>query len=93
MSSMTVTSHEVCNDWQGDAACAGKWCALFYPPMSREDKGTRRQREARAKAVCIACPVRNDCLEHAIANDERYGIWGGLNGRERRKMTALSAVG
>ena len=30
--------------------------------------------------------VRQDCLEYALENDERFGIWGGLSERERRKL-------
>jgi WhiB family redox-sensing transcriptional regulator len=30
--------------------------------------------------------VRNSCLEYALMNDERFGIWGGLSERERRKL-------
>ena len=32
------------------------------------------------------CEVRSECLEYALANDERFGIWGGLSERERRKL-------
>jgi len=38
------------------------------------------------KKVCLACEVRSDCLEYALANDERFGIWGGLSERERRRL-------
>jgi WhiB family redox-sensing transcriptional regulator len=46
--------------------------------------------------VCVGCDVRAECLEYAMANDERFGIWGGLSERERRRLrqtrrTALSA--
>ncbi len=36
-----------------------------------------------AKAVCAPCPVRLECLDHAIAEGERFGVWGGLSVRER----------
>ena len=36
--------------------------------------------------VCVGCDVRSECLEYALANDERFGIWGGLSERERRKL-------
>lgn len=39
-----------------------------------------------AKRVCVGCEVRVECLEYALANDERFGIWGGLSERERRKL-------
>ena len=39
-----------------------------------------------AKKVCLTCEVRDECLEYALMNDERFGIWGGLSERERRKL-------
>ena len=54
--------------------------------MHTERKHERLARERRAKAVCASCPVRVECLEHAIAVDERYGIWGGLTQDERRLL-------
>ena len=39
-----------------------------------------------AKRVCLTCDVRGECLEYALAHDERFGIWGGLSERERRKL-------
>ena len=39
----------------------------------------------KAKGICAACPVRSDCLAHAVVNGERDGIWGGLTEEERPK--------
>ncbi|MDX6335165.1 MAG: WhiB family transcriptional regulator, redox-sensing transcriptional regulator, partial [Streptosporangiaceae bacterium] len=39
-----------------------------------------------AKKVCRGCEVRVECLEYALEHDERFGIWGGLSERERRRM-------
>lgn len=36
--------------------------------------------------TCDRCPVRQDCLEWALENRERYGIWGGLSERARRRL-------
>lgn len=38
------------------------------------------------KRVCGGCPVRVDCLEYALVHDERFGIWGGLSERQRKRM-------
>jgi len=73
-------------DWQHQAACRDR-TADFYPPMRPERKDERRVREHRAKLVCASCPVRTQCLDHAIAVDERYGVWGGLTQDERRLVT------
>jgi WhiB family redox-sensing transcriptional regulator len=41
---------------------------------------------AEAKKLCQECPVKNECLQFALANDEQYGIWGGLSVRERMRL-------
>jgi WhiB family redox-sensing transcriptional regulator len=41
---------------------------------------------APAKAICAMCPVRAECLDYALTNGERFGIWGGLSERERRRI-------
>lgn len=64
--------------WRERAACRHMGTQFFYV-----DRG---ELLAEAKAVCAACPVRDDCLEHALANNERFGLWGGLSDRERRQL-------
>lgn len=61
--------------WQERALCAQTDPESFFP----EKGGSTRE----AKKVCLACEVRSECLEYALANDERFGIWGGLSERER----------
>ena len=41
--------------------------------------------------MCEACTVKDACLEYAMANDERFGIWGGLSERERRRLRRARA--
>ncbi|EPH02421.1 hypothetical protein HMPREF1531_01727 [Propionibacterium sp. oral taxon 192 str. F0372] len=64
--------------WQEQALCAQTDPEAFFP----EKGGSTRE----AKKVCQSCPVRSDCLDYALANDERFGIWGGLSERERRRL-------
>lgn len=64
--------------WQAEALCAQTDPEAFFP----EKGGSTRE----AKRVCQSCTVRAECLEYALANDERFGIWGGLSERERRKL-------
>lgn len=64
--------------WQERALCAQTDPEAFFP----EKGGSTRE----AKRVCVSCEVRAECLEYALANDERFGIWGGLSERERRKL-------
>lgn len=74
---------EVRLSWQADAACRGVSPDLFFP----EDEAS----ETAAKAICATCPVRVSCLAFALAREQRYGIWGGLNERERRKISPSEA--
>ncbi|MCC6339485.1 MAG: WhiB family transcriptional regulator [Acidimicrobiia bacterium] len=75
--------------WQVRAACRGPASALFFPPSVSERRDEREQREARAKAICATCPVRGECLEHALRVRELHGIWGGMNEAERRARLGL----
>lgn len=64
--------------WQADALCAQTDPEAFFP----EKGGSTRD----AKRICESCEVRSECLEYALENDERFGIWGGLSERERRRL-------
>lgn len=75
------------DDWVPHAACRGEGHLFFAPDGRSESRAERREREERAKAVCGVCAVRDECLTEAIAADERFGIWGGLDARERRSAS------
>jgi WhiB family transcriptional regulator, redox-sensing transcriptional regulator len=64
--------------WQERALCAQTDPEAFFP----EKGGSTRE----AKRICMGCEVRDECLEYALAHDERFGIWGGLSERERRRL-------
>lgn len=64
--------------WQERALCAQTDPEAFFP----EKGGSTRE----AKRICLGCEVRDECLEYALAHDERFGIWGGLSERERRRL-------
>lgn len=66
--------------WRDSALCAQVEPDLFFP----EKDG----RASIAKKVCMACEVRVECLEYALANDERHGVWGGISETGRRKLRA-----
>lgn len=65
-------------EWQDQALCAQTDPEAFFP----EKGGSTRE----AKRICQACAVRDECLEYALEHDERFGIWGGLSDRERRRL-------
>lgn len=70
------------------AACAGMSRDSFYPFYGNASETTtqREVRERRARAICQVCVIREECLDTALANQELYGIWGGMNEVERRRM-------
>jgi WhiB family transcriptional regulator, redox-sensing transcriptional regulator len=57
---------------------------LFFGP-GHESRPEREIREAKAKGVCQLCPVRMQCLDYALRNSIRHGIWGGLDEQERAR--------
>lgn len=64
--------------WQEKALCATTDPEVFFPEKGGSSKA--------AKRICLACEVRTECLEYAIAHEEPFGIWGGLSERERRRF-------
>jgi WhiB family transcriptional regulator, redox-sensing transcriptional regulator len=66
------------DQWQERALCAQTDPEAFFP----EKGGSTRE----AKRICQGCEVRDACLDYALAHDERFGIWGGLSERERRRL-------
>ena len=70
--------------WQLQANCLGVDPDLFFPERGASTR--------EAKEVCRGCVVRDDCLEYALANGEKFGIWGGLSERERRRIRRQRAL-
>lgn len=65
--------------WQADSLCAQTDPEAFFP----EKGGSTRD----AKKICSQCEVKAKCLDYALENEERFGIWGGMSERERRKLS------
>ena len=64
--------------WRSRGACRGLDPSVFYP-VTEEDA-------IEAKSICGSCVVRQQCLEHALANREHEGVWGGATEKERRRL-------
>ena len=64
--------------WQDYANCRGADADLFFPERGASTR--------KAKAICHACDVKKECLDYAIVNGEKFGIWGGMSERERRRV-------
>lgn len=71
------------HSWSKQAACLDEatW-PLFYPEKGEPTTAAQR--------ICWeVCPVRESCLEWALAHNETHGVWGGLSARERRERRQL----
>lgn len=68
--------------WATFAACKDAPEVSFFPQTKTEARA--------ALAVCGICPVREDCLDHAIETSERFGVWGGMTEKERKFLTRVA---
>ena len=65
------------NEWSSRGACrTADPDALFVQGAAQN----------RAKAVCLGCPVRTECLADALDHRIEFGVWGGMTERERRAL-------
>jgi WhiB family redox-sensing transcriptional regulator len=81
---VTEAETGVVGAWQDEANCLGVDPDLFFPERGASTR--------EAKEVCRGCVVREDCLEFALANGEKFGIWGGMSERERRRIRRQRAL-
>lgn len=70
--------------WQDYANCRGADADLFFPERGASTR--------KAKAICGECQVKAECLDFAIRNGEKFGIWGGMSERERRRVRRARIV-
>ena len=70
--------------WQREANCLGVHPDLFFPERGASTR--------EAKEVCRGCVVREACLEFALNTGEKFGIWGGMSERERRRIRRARAL-
>ncbi len=64
-------------DWTARSACR---------TSDPDDLFVTGAAQNRAKAVCLGCPVRTECLADALDNRIEFGVWGGMTERERRAL-------
>lgn len=75
-----VRDYVVNGAWLSHGACRGVDTNVFFPEIGTPDLA--------AKQVCRTCPVRAHCLEFALASGEKFGVWGGLSEKSRKKLRA-----
>jgi WhiB family redox-sensing transcriptional regulator len=66
--------------WMRSASCRGTDVDTFYVSRSGASRFTLDE----ARRLCEVCPVRGECLDHAISTGEKHGLWGGLSVRQRQ---------
>lgn len=64
--------------WMQEAACKGAPPEMFF--------GHSGEHVILAQRVCAKCPVRQECLQYALDNNEANGVWGGMSERQRRTI-------
>ena len=69
--------------WQDRANCLGVDPDLFFPSGERRPRGERGVPRVRGSV---------ECLEYALVNGEKFGIWGGLEERQRRRIRRQRAL-
>jgi len=67
--------------WRLKAACADKNTTFWFPDETGHGFAAQRALE-----ICRGCPVRTECLDHAISKPEYYGIWGGMTAPQRHEL-------
>lgn len=72
-------------DWAEAARCRGVDPELFFVRGLSDAKP--------ALKICARCPVKEDCLSYALANDIDHGVWGGLTERQRRAVARRQLTG
>ena len=65
-------------EWMGRGNCAHESPSTFFPSDGVGVEVARR--------ICATCPVKDQCLEHALVNRIDHGVWGGCSERERRRI-------
>jgi WhiB family redox-sensing transcriptional regulator len=78
----TIPAHAL--DWQNDGLCTQVGLDLFFP-----DAG---ESAAKAISICDRCAVELQCLQYALDHDERFGVWGGVSERDRRRMRGTRGI-
>jgi WhiB family redox-sensing transcriptional regulator len=73
-----LTATPTRTDWFEDAACRDADTTVFFPVSDAASET--------AKSICAQCPVREECLEFAVATRQPDGVWGGLTPIERHRL-------
>lgn len=65
-------------EWKLDGVCRTVDPDMWFPEPPNSG--------FQAKKLCVRCPVKDECLDYAMTNNEKFGVWGGLSAHERKKL-------
>lgn len=68
--------------WQEKGACKNLDTEIFFLDFNEKGK-SKRNKNRTAIEICKKCPVKMQCLEHAITTPENFGVWGGATPEQR----------
>ena len=76
--------------WKDQANCKGEPVKTFFP---EDNSGcNQKERVSRVYELCGKCEVKEECLNYALDNNEKFGVWGGL-GEKRRRYLRMERLG
>lgn len=78
-------------DWRELAACVGTPIDWWFPTAAKNDEGGDGCAPPEAVALCAQCPVRGDCLDHAIRH-EQFGVWAGMSAKQITRLRRAAGV-
>jgi len=76
-------------EWQHRAACRGEESSVFFYAEDEREPAKSTRTKAALK-ICAVCPVKQQCLEHALSVPEVYGTWGGKSQEEIRALVKVN---
>jgi len=79
-----VLQHPDDGVWRDNASCKKMGNTLFFQTLHNNSKKILESINE-VKALCESCPVKEDCLDFAVRNDIKDGIWGGMTPTERKQ--------
>lgn len=69
--------------WMQRAACRGLSHDLFFTPDGAQGVD---EKDLPGLLVCQSCPVQPDCLDYALKANEKFGLWGGMPTKKRKRL-------
>ena len=74
-------------EWVNEGACFGEPVSVMFPTGGPKPgvHGNSKLDWDTPRSLCAVCPVRNDCLNHALTHNEEWGMWGGMTPDERQR--------